>query len=256
MRRKILDVIAFISIIVFAWYLLYFIGVEKLGIWKSYMMPSPSGVLDVFIFQFQTGNLFIALLTSLKRILIGFLMATICGFIFGLLMSKYKVLSRMFKPIALGVQTLPSVCWIPFAILWFGLSETEIIFVIVLGATFSICLSVENAIANVNKLYIKVAKTMGIGNIAMYTKVIIPASLPMLVGGIKQGWSFAWRALMSAEMMSASVGLGQILVAGRDNADVNQIMFVMILIVAIGIIVEKCIFSVLEHYIQSKRGNM
>ena len=154
----------------------------------------------------------------------------------------------------LGLQTLPSVCWVPFSILWFGLSTKAILFVVVMGATFSISISVDNAIKNVPPIYLKAALTMGAKKSQLYKDIILPACLPELVSGLKQGWSFAWRALMAGEVMTTSIGLGQTLITGRDLADINQVMLVMLVIVLVGILIDKCIFSAIEHRMLKKRG--
>lgn len=138
--------------------------------------------------------------------------------------------------------------------MWFGLGESAIIFVVVMGSAFSIAIAVESGVKNVPPIYIRAARTMGVSGQKMYTKVIFPAALPSFVSGLKQGWSFAWRALMSGEVMSASVGLGFTLMVGRDLADINQVMTVMLVIVLIGIIIDKGIFSIAERQILRKRG--
>ncbi len=163
-------------------------------------------------------------------------------------------MQKNLKPVVLGIQTLPSVCWVPFSILWFGLSTNAILFVVIMGSAFSISISVDNAIKNIQPIYAKAALTMGASRKQMYLNVIFPASLPELISGLKQGWSFAWRALMAGEVMTTSIGLGQTLIMGRDLADINQVMLVMVVIVAVGIIIDKCIFSVIEKRILKKRG--
>lgn len=142
----------------------------------------------------------------------------------------------------------------PFSILWFGLSTNAILFVVIMGSAFSIAISVDNAIKNIQPIYKKAALTMGANKRQMYINVIFPASLPEFVSGLKQGWSFAWRALMAGEVMTTSKGLGQTLIMGRDLADINQVMLVMVVIVIVGIIIDKYIFSIIEKRILSKRG--
>ncbi len=127
-------------------------------------------------------------------------------------------------------------------------------FVVVMGSAFSIAISVDNAIKNVQPIYTKAALTMGAGKGQLYRHVIFPASLPELISGMKQGWSFAWRALMAGEVMTTSIGLGQTLIMGRDLADIDQVMLVMLVIVLVGIIIDKCIFSVIENRVLKKRG--
>lgn len=184
----------------------------------------------------------------------GYVIAVIIGIATGLLINRFKYLQKNLKPVVLGIQTLPSVCWVPFSILWFGLSTNAILFVVIMGSAFSISISVDNAIKNIQPIYTKAALTMGASRRQMYLNVIFPASLPELVSGLKQGWSFAWRALMAGEVMTTSIGLGQTLIMGRDLADINQVMLVMVVIVAVGIIIDKCIFSVIEKRILKKRG--
>lgn len=123
-----------------------------------------------------------------------------------------------------------------------------------MGSAFSIAISVDNAIKNVQPIYTKAALTMGAGKGQLYRHVIFPASLPELISGMKQGWSFAWRALMAGEVMTTSIGLGQTLIMGRDLADIDQVMLVMLVIVLVGIIIDKCIFSVIENRVLKKRG--
>ena len=123
-----------------------------------------------------------------------------------------------------------------------------------MGSAFGIAISVDNAIKNVLPIYTKAALTMGATRRQLYVQVIFPACLPEMISGLKQGWSFAWRALMSGEVMTTSIGLGQTLIMGRDLADIDQVMLVMIVIVLVGVIIDKCIFSVIEKRILKKRG--
>lgn len=123
-----------------------------------------------------------------------------------------------------------------------------------MGSAFSIAISVTNAIQNIQPIYKKAALTMGATNRQMYLHVVLPAALPELITGLKQGWSFAWRALMSGEVMTTSIGLGQTLIMGRDLADIDQVMLVMIVIVVIGIVIDKFIFSSIEKKVLKKRG--
>lgn len=129
-----------------------------------------------------------------------------------------------------------------------------IIFVTAIGSLFSITLAVESGIKNVNPLYIKAAKTMGATGLRLYLNVIIPASLPYVISGMKQGWSFAFRALMAGEMLFATKGLGQVLMVGRDLADMSQVISVMIVTIVFGLVVEKAIFGPLENQIRLRWG--
>lgn len=252
--KKIAGSVVFAIALVLIWQLLYMAGTQWLGLVKSYAVPNPLGVWNSFVRLIMDGTLILAIGKSILRAFIGFVIAIVIGVIFGIIIINSEYMCRNLKPVILGVQTLPSICWVPFAILWFGLGESAIIFVVVMGSAFSIALAVESGVKNVPPIYIKAAQTMGLGSFAMYRKVIFPAALPSFVAGLKQGWSFAWRALMSGEVMSASVGLGYTLILGRDLADINQVMTVMLVIIALGIIIDKGFFSQVENRLLRKRG--
>ena len=196
----------------------------------------------------------VAIIASLKRIVVGYSISVIIGVTLGLTIAKFKYLEDNLGPLILGLQTLPSICWLPFAILWYGLSESSIIFVIAIGSTFAVAISVKYAIKNVNPLFIRAAKTMGAKGRKIYTQVILPAALPDIVSGLKQGWSFAWRALMAGEMLYSTKGLGQVLMVGRDLADISQVVAVMLVIIVLGLLVDKLAFERLERNMIHKRG--
>lgn len=249
-----MSLIIFLIILIALWQGFYWLAVDVLELCKSYTVPSPMGVGQRFIELCQDGTLFAATGNSLARGIVGFVIAVVIGALLGLLIHHFKYLQKNLKPMILGMQTLPSVCWVPFSILWFGLSTQAILFVVVMGAAFSVSISVDNAIKNVPPIYTKAALTMGATKRQLYKNVILPACLPELISGLKQGWSFAWRALMAGEVMTTSIGLGQTLITGRDLADINQVMLVMLVIVLVGIVIDKCIFSTIEHRILKKRG--
>lgn len=249
-----MGIIIFLIILIVIWQGCYWIFVDVLEIFKSYVLPSPIGVAERFIDLCQSGTLIHATGFSLARGFLGYIIAIAIGLIIGLLLYRFRYLQKNLKPIILGMQTLPSVCWVPFSILWFGLTTQAILFVVVMGSAFSIAISIDNAIKNVPPIYKKAALTMGAKKSQLFVKVIMPASLPELISGLKQGWSFAWRALMAGEVMTTSIGLGQTLITGRDLADINQIMLVMIIIIVVGIVIDKCFFTTLEKHILKKRG--
>lgn len=252
--RKAMGSISFLILLIAFWQFLYVAATDWFEWAKPYAVPHPFGVVESVKTLLANGTLVAAVLKSMLRVLTGFLISVVIGVLFGILIIQSQYFARNLKPLLLGIQTLPSICWVPFAILWFGLNESAIIFVVVMGSVFSISLAVESGIREVPPIYIKAAKTMGVTGSKMYTKVIFPAALPSFVAGLKQAWSFAWRALMSGEVMSASVGLGYTLMIGRDLADINQVMTVMLVIILIGIVIDKGIFSSVENYLLRQRG--
>lgn len=252
--RKIIERILFYLILLLIWEVIYKLNVEYFGIWKVYSFPSPIDVYKTLVSLVSDSTLGIAVLVSLKRVIMGYGISIAIGLILGLFIVKFKYIDENLTPLILGVQTLPSICWLPFAILWYGLNESSIIFVIVIGSVFSIAISVESSIKNINPIYIRAARTLGAKGWKIYSDVILPASLPGIVSGLKQGWSFAWRALMAGEMLSTTTGLGQILMMGRDLADISQVMAVMLVIIVLGLIVEKFIFGKVEKSVRHRWG--
>ena len=238
---------AFYALLIVLWQLVFYFGAIVFHLWKPYAFPNPMGVWRSFVTLAVQNALAPAVLLSLRRVLTGYLLSLVIGAAIGLSLTRARALSAALKPLMLGVQALPSVCWVPFAVLWFGLTEASILFVIVMGTAFSFSIAVESAIRNVNPLYIKAARTMGAGGFSLYFRVILPASLPALITGLKQGWSFAWRALMNAEVMSAAIGIGQMLVMGRDLADINRVALIIVIIILIGALIEKFVFSLAEE---------
>jgi NitT/TauT family transport system permease protein len=252
--KKFAGNILFFILLILLWQLMYTASCDWFHWAKPYAVPSPAGVADCIVYLLSNGTLLTAIVGSLLRVSFGFAISVLIGSILGASIVAFDYLAQNLKPLILGIQTLPSICWVPFAILWFGLTESAIIFVVVMGSAFGIALSIESGIKNVPPIYIKAAKTMGVDSLHLYLRVIFPAALPAFVAGLKQGWSFAWRALMSGEVMSASVGLGYTLMVGRDLADINQVMTIMLVIICIGILIDKRIFTLAEHHILKKRG--
>lgn len=253
-KTKILGTILFYAGILAMWQIVYILGTRTFAIWKPYSFPNIKSIVVRLGELTADGSLQKAILSSLGRGITGYLIACAIGCFVGWLLIENKTLRIYLKPLLMGIQTLPSICWVPFAILWFGLGTDAIIFVVVMGSALSIALSVESSIRNIDPLYLSVAQIMGAKNIKLILKVVIPAALPSLISGFRQGWSFAWRALMSGEVISSSIGLGYTLMLGRNLADINQVMLVMIVIIIIGVLMDKLCFSLLENRVLAKRG--
>ena len=239
--------VVFYALLITVWQCVFYLSTSVFQLWKPYAFPNPIGVWESLVSLIEQNLLFSAVIFSMRRVFIGFFMALFIGTIIGLALARIQILNQTLKSFILGIQSLPAVCWVPFAILWFGLTEKSIIFVVIMGSAFSVSLAVESAIRNVNPLYIKAARTMGATGKTLYFRVVLPSSLPALTTGLKQGWSFAWRALMTAEVMSASIGLGQALMMGRDLADINRVMLIILIIILIGVLIDKFVFSFAEE---------
>ena len=228
--------------------------VVGLNIWPSYALPGPLDVLNSLGGGFGSGQFLLAALVSLQRLAIGYAISLVLGTLLGVLVGRFPVVEETVGSLILGLQALPSVCWLPLAVLWFGLSEQAIIFVVVMGALFSITLGIESGIKNTPPIYLRAARTLGTHGQALYTQVILPAALPSIVGGLKQGWTFAWRSLMAAELLYFTLSLGNLLNNGRDLNDAAQVIAVMLVIIAIGVAIDTLIFSTLERNLRERWG--
>jgi NitT/TauT family transport system permease protein len=228
--------------------------VTSLQVWPSYVLPGPGAVFSTLLSGISSGQYLQAAQVSLQRLLIGYSVSLGIGVWLGILIGRYRIVAETIGSLVLGLQALPSVCWLPLAVVWFGLSEQAILFVVVMGAVFSITLGVENGIKNTPPVYLKAARTLGTRGLAMVTQVIIPAALPSILAGLKQGWTFAWRSLMAAELMYFSLSLGNLLNTGRDLNDASQVMAVMFTIILIGVAIDTLIFSLLERGMRERWG--
>jgi NitT/TauT family transport system permease protein len=224
------------------------------GIWPDYLFPGPLAVLNSLVDGFQNGQFLQASLLSLQRLGIGYGISLVIGVTFGLLIGRSRLFEQTFGSLILGLQALPSVCWLPLAILWLGLTDQAIIFVVVMGALFSITLGVDAGVKNTPPIYLKAARNLGARGVGLSAQVILPAAMPAILNGLKQGWTFAWRSLMAGELLFYSLSLGNLLQTGRDLNDASQIMAVMLLIIAIGVAIDSLIFAPIERRVRDRWG--
>ncbi|MBN1439578.1 MAG: ABC transporter permease [Anaerolineales bacterium] len=231
-------------------------AVVRLGIWPKYIIPSFYDVLRSIWTGFVDGTFPRAILYSLWRLAAGYGISLLVGITLGMLIGRIPIIQQTVGSVILGLQALPSVCWLPLALLWFGLSERAIIFVVIMGALLSISLSTADGIRNTPPLFLQAAKTMGAAGIRLYSQVILPAAFPSIISGMKLGWSFAWRSLMAGELLyyGGKASLGHLLTMGRELNDMAQVISVMIIIVAIGLLVDFLVFAPFERRIRERWG--
>lgn len=256
--------------------------------WKAWIFPAPSHVLDSMLemLGIQTAfgdvvgpnwprppkdpgappprpipmyrsDLAKAIAVSSVRLAAGFVLSLTIGGLLGLGMWRWEELDRFIGPLLLGLQTLPSVCWVPLAILLLGINERGILFVLVMGSFSAIALSLRDGLRTIPPLYPRAGLMLGARGWRLYRYVLLPASLPALAGSLRQGFSFAWRSLMGAELIFAVEkwrGLGFLLQTGRDFSDVAQVVAIMIVMVVFGMIADRWIFAVLQRRIQQRFG--
>jgi NitT/TauT family transport system permease protein len=229
-------------------------AVVILKIWPEYIFPSPLKVFQAVLKGFGDFSFVFAILISIKRILIGYGISILIGGALGVLMYKFRTLDETIGSLILGIQTLPSICWLPLALIWFGLNERAIIFVVIMGALFSITMAVDAGFKSIPLIYMQAGRNMGAYSITLLRKVMLPASFPALLLGFKQGWSFAWRSLMAGELLFVSLGLGYLLMVGRELNDMAQVIAVMLVISAISIVIDKLVFGRMEQLVKNRWG--
>jgi NitT/TauT family transport system permease protein len=226
-------------------------------IWSPVLLPSPLTVGRYLWEALLDGTLASATLVTMKRLLLGYACGLALGLPLGLLTARFRILADTLGLLALGMQALPSVCWVPLALLWFGQTEAAMFFVVVMGTLWSVIIATDNGVRNVPPIYARAARTMGSRGLHTWLLVIFPAALPFIVGGMKQGWAFAWRSLMAAEIyvtILSGFGLGHLLHYGRELNAMEQVVGIMLVLLAIGLLADKIFFSPWERFLHRRWG--
>jgi NitT/TauT family transport system permease protein len=225
--------------------------------WSPVLLPPPERVAEYLWGALQDGTLLLASAVTLKRLLLGYAIGVAIGVPIGLLNSTSDLFQDTLGALALGLQTLPSVCWIPLALLWFGQTEGAMLFVVIMGTVGSVVIATSTGARSIPPIYTRVARTMGSEGLDKWTRVILPASLPFLVTGMKQGWAFAWRSLMAAEIyvtILTGFGLGHLLHYCRELSAMDQVIGIMLVIVVIGLVTDKSLFAPCERFMHRRWG--
>lgn len=238
-----------------------------LGVWQlivvarvapSYVIPGPADVWQSFVDQVHMGNVATAVWTSVLHGAEGYAIAVLIGTPLGLLIARVQVVRLAIGSLIAALQSLPSVTWAPVGLLWFGLSQTTILFVVVMGALPSIAGGMVAAVDQIPPLLLRVGDAMGARGVSRYRYIVLPAALPGYVAGLKQAWSFSWRSLMAAELIvnggDLGLGLGQLLETGRAQTDMPLMLMSIAMILAVGVLVDALIFAPLDRGVRRRRG--
>ncbi|HEY3094519.1 MAG TPA: ABC transporter permease subunit [Nitrososphaera sp.] len=192
---------------------------------------------------------------TLGRLAAGFLIAIGIGGGVGLTMVKFPGFGKTMSSFAVGLLTFPSIAWAIFAILPFGINDFAILFVVIMASVFSVMISTYSSIRNIPPIYLRAARNMGATGFTLFRYVMIPAATPSLILGIRQAWSFAWHALIGAEILISTLyGLGHLLSVGESFNDMSQIIAVMMTLFVIGIVFDRVLFLKLEDRVRSRWG--
>lgn len=246
--------LAAIGLLLLAWW-----ATVATGVFSSNVLPSPGAVLQAFMDSFLTPDppresILQAAQASLIRLLVGLSIGIVVGTMIGLAMAASTLVQRSIGSLMAGLQALPSIAWLPLAILWFGLSEKAILFVVIIAAIPAMAIAAASSIRLVPPLLVRAGRTLGARRWVLQRRVVFPAAIPGYVGGLQSAWALAWRALMAGELISTGgKGLGHLLDANRQVFLVSRIFAVMLAIIIVGMLVE-ALFGVLDRRIRSKRG--
>ncbi len=252
MTRRALTFVVFLAALLAIWE-----GCARAGLWNPVLLPAPSAMLVYLGTALLDGSLLSAALVTGRRLLIGYATGVALGLPLGLLCARSQLARDSIGVLALGLQTLPSVCWAPLALLWFGQTEPAMTFVVVMGTIWSILLATADGVRAIPPIWVRAARTMGSRGLHTVLHVMLPGALPSIVSGLKQGWAFAWRSLMAAEIfvtILTGFGLGHLLHYGRELHAMDQVLGVMAVIVGIGLLAEQVLFGPVERFFRRRFG--
>ncbi|MFI0962671.1 ABC transporter permease [Streptomyces sp. NPDC021080] len=253
-RQKVLPPLVAFVIVLAAWQALITFKIVD----DPTKLPSPSDVWAEVKNAWLQGTLLDYIWTSVSRGLLGFLFALVIGTPLGLLVARVKFVRAAIGPILSGLQSLPSVAWVPPAVIWLGLNNSMMYAVILLGAVPSIANGLVSGVDQVPPLFLRAGRTMGATGLRGTWHIVMPAALPGYLAGLKQGWAFSWRSLMAAEIIASSpdlgVGLGQLLENGRNASSMPLVFLAIFLILFVGIAIDLIVFSPVERWVLRSRG--
>jgi sulfonate transport system permease protein len=243
-----------IALVLGAWQLFYLSNYH--GDSTNGLVKGPGAGLANLWSQLEHSLLWQAIWTTVQTAIVGYLLAMLIGSAIGAIVSRIPPLRAATGSIISGLQTMPSIAWFPFAIILFGTSVRAILFVMVLGAAPSIANGLITGVDYTPPLLLRAGRTMGLRGVALYRYLILPASLPAYLAGLKQGWAFAWRSLMAGELLVIIIGhpsLGILLNNAQDQQDLTSAISIMIVILVIGIVVD-AMFSTTDRAVRRRRG--
>lgn len=233
-------------------------GLWAAAFWPEFKLPAPMSVWQEFSKVLSTGEVWSILWTSISRAFLGFLVALIIATPLGLLVAKVGVVRSAIGPLLSGLQSLPSVAWVPAAVLWFGLTDATIYFVVLAGSIPSIANGLVAGIDQIPPLLPRVGQVLGARGLASARHILLPAALPGYLAGCKQGWAFSWRSLMAAEIIASGpllgIGLGAYLEQGSNYNNISMVIAAIFFILIVGIGIELLVFRPVEQRVLRARG--
>jgi NitT/TauT family transport system permease protein len=243
-----------IALVLVAWQLFYLSNFH--GDTSSHLVAGPVDGIKNLWAQLLHGQLLAAIGTTMERAVVGYALSVLVGVVVGAVVSRIPPLRAAVGSIITGLTTMPSIAWFPFAIILFGLTDSAILFVVILGSAPSIANGLIAGVDYTPPLLLRAGKVMGLRRFSLYRYLILPASLPSFIAGMKQGWAFAWRSLMAGELVvqvAGSLSLGVLLYGDQEQQDLTSAISVIIAILVIGVVVDG-LFTRVDLAIRNRRG--
>ena len=220
----------------------------------DYVFPSPAQVARRLWELAGDNYLWPSIKATFQRMAIGFSISAIAGLALGLIMGMSRIVNSCFRSLFLGFQTLPTAAWVPVSLLLFGLSDRGIYFVIIMSSAPAVALATSDGIQHIPVIYLRVARTLGTPAYAMPIRIMLPASLPSIVTGLKLGWTLAWHGGVSAELIKSTIGIGFLLQMGRELNDSAQVIGIMVLTIGFGVLLDRLVFGLIQKRILIRWG--
>ncbi|OKJ08243.1 ABC transporter permease [Kitasatospora sp. CB01950] len=253
LRRSVLPPLLGVALVLVVWQLAY-----TFRLTTPDKLPSPADVWHSLTELWYAGTLFSIIWTSVWRGLSGFLLSVLIGTPIGLLVAQVKPVRAALGPVLSGLQSLPSVAWVPAAVIWLGINNSAMYAVILLGAVPSIANGLISGVDQVPPLFLRAGQTLGATGLRGARHILLPAALPGYLSGLKQGWAFSWRSLMAAELIASSpdlgLGLGRYLENQREFTNMSGVLLGILLILTVGVAIDLLFFSPLERRVLRSRG--
>ena len=240
-----------VAIVLLAWQIVVWSG------WKpEYVLPGPQTVFTDLKDVITTGDFWDGVRLTLTRALTGFLLAVAIGTVVGAAVSRFAPLRAAIGSLITGLQTMPSIMWFPLAILLFQISESAIMFVVVIGAAPSVANGLISGIDYVPRTWLRVGQVLGMKGFAKYRHLILPASLPSFISGLKQGWAFSWRSLMAGELLvivPGALSIGVRMQQARDLSESSLVISFIIVVLVIGVLID-VLFNAADNALRKRWG--
>jgi NitT/TauT family transport system permease protein len=240
-----------VAIVILGWELVV------LAEWKpEYVLPGPSTVFADLGTLITTADFWDGVRLTMQRAVTGFALAVLIGTIIGAAVSRFAPLRAAIGSLITGLQTMPSIMWFPLAILLFQISESAIMFVVVIGAAPSVANGLISGIDYVPRSWLRVGQVLGMSGLSRYRHLILPASLPSFISGLKQGWAFSWRSLMAGELLvivPGSLSIGVRMQQARDLSEASLVIGYIIVVLVIGILIDM-LFNTADNSLRKRWG--